>query len=159
MPWFAQEHKFARHRNKSVVFLLNEHAAQARSRWHVRGGCAGLGRHPKNICCFIGERENAHRARAHVSKCAPRVSDSSILLTRVGPHDFACRENEHHAMARAPFSTKWCTARRREHRGASTARRPEATPPRKHLFKNKVYVRRGAPCLDGRAMRRPNSCN
>ena len=65
---------------------------------------------------FIGERENAHRAqaRAHFSKCAPRVGESSILSTQDGAHDHVSKQNEHRAEAGAPFSIKRCTARRRE---------------------------------------------
>ena len=32
-------------------FVQNEDAAQARARWHVRSGHAGLGRRTKNIGC------------------------------------------------------------------------------------------------------------
>ena len=65
---------------------------------------------------FIGERENAHRAhaKAHFSKCAPRVGESSILSTQDGAHDHVSKQNEHRAEAGAPFSIKMCTARRRE---------------------------------------------
>ncbi len=41
--------KCARHRGESVVLFKNEHAAQARARWHVRNRHAGLGRRAKNI--------------------------------------------------------------------------------------------------------------
>ena len=41
--------KCARRRGESTVLFKNEHAAQARARWHVRGGRAGLGRRTKNI--------------------------------------------------------------------------------------------------------------
>ncbi len=93
---------------------------------------------------FAGERENAHReqARARFSKCTPRAGESSMLLTRVGADDLASKENEHLSEARAPFSTHMYTARRRERRDASAARRPEAPLPNKHLFfMGKVYVR------------------
>ena len=43
--------KGARRRSESAVLLKNEHAAQARARWHVRSGHAGLGRRTKNIGC------------------------------------------------------------------------------------------------------------
>ncbi len=147
MPWSAQDTN-SHGIEESIVFLLNEHDAQARAQWHVRGGCAGLyGGTPKKHV-FIGERENVHHAsaRAHFSKCAPCAGESSILLTRVGAHDLTYKENEHRALARAPFSTKLCTARKRERRGASPAHRPEAPPPTKHLlFINKVYAKRTAP--------------
>ena len=108
--------KCARRRGESDVLFKNEHAAQARARWHVRSRHAGLGRRTKNISFCIGRHENAHRvqARAHFSKCAPRAGESSVLPTRVGAHDLASKENEHRAEARAPFSTQMCTARRRE---------------------------------------------
>ena len=63
------------------------------------------------------------------------------MLTRVGAHDLAYKENEHRAVARAPFSTKMRTMHRRERRGASTARRPEAPPPKKDWFLHKYTVR------------------
>ncbi len=65
---------------------------------------------------FTGERENEHRAqaRAHFSKCAPRVGESSILLTQDGAHDHVGKQNEHRAGAGAPFSVKMCTVRKRE---------------------------------------------
>ena len=65
---------------------------------------------------FTGERENARRvqARAHFSKCVPRASESSILPTHDGAHDHVSKQTEHRAEARAPFSIKMCTARRRE---------------------------------------------
>ena len=108
--------KCARRRGESAVLFKNEHAAQARARWHVRGGRAGLGRRTKNIVFFIGERENAHRApaRAHFSKCAPRAGESSILPTPDGAHNHVSKQNEHRAEAGAPFSVKMCTARMRE---------------------------------------------
>ena len=44
--------KCARRRGESAVWWFkNEHAAQARARWHVRSGRAGLGRRTKNISC------------------------------------------------------------------------------------------------------------
>ena len=140
--------KCARCRGESDVLFKNEHGAQARARWHVRSRHAGLGRHTKNIGFCIGERENAHRAqaRAHLSKGAPIAGESSILPTRLGAHGPASEEHEHRAEARAPFSTKMCTVRRRERRGTTPARRPEAPPQNKHVFFiGKVYVRRTAP--------------
>ena len=106
----------ARRRGESAVLFKNEHAAQARARWHVRSGRAGLGRRTKNISFFIEDRENAHpaHARAHFSKCAPRAGESSILSTQDGAHDHVSKQNEHRAEAGAPFSIKRCTARRRE---------------------------------------------
>ena len=108
--------KCARRRGESAFLFKNEHAAQARARWHVRGGRAGLGRRTKNIGFGIGERENAHcaQARARFSKCAPRAGESSILSTQDGAHDHVSKQNEHRAAAGAPFSIKRCTARRRE---------------------------------------------
>ena len=106
----------ARHRGESAVLFKNGHAAQARARWHVRSGHAGLGRRTKNIWFFKGKHEKAHRAqeRAHFSKCAPRSGESSILPTQDGAHDHVSKQNEHRAEAGAPFSIKMCTMRRRE---------------------------------------------
>ena len=126
--------KCARRRCESAALFKNDHAAQARARWHVRSRHAGLGRRTKNHLFFTGMHENAHRAqaRAQFSKCAPRVGESSILPTHDGAHDFASKENEHCTKARAPFSTQVCTARRRERRGAFPARRSEGPPAKKH---------------------------
>ena len=41
--------KCTRRRGESAVLFKNEHAVQARARWHVRRGRAGLGRRSKNI--------------------------------------------------------------------------------------------------------------
>ena len=41
--------KCARRRGESAALFKNEHAAQARARWHVSGGRAGLGRRTKHI--------------------------------------------------------------------------------------------------------------
>ncbi len=41
--------KCALRRGESTVLFKNEHVAQARARWHVRGGRAELGRCTKNI--------------------------------------------------------------------------------------------------------------
>ena len=41
--------KCARRRGESAALFKNEHAAQARARWHVRSGRAGFGRRTKNI--------------------------------------------------------------------------------------------------------------
>ena len=41
--------KCARRRRESAALFKNEHAAQARARWHVRSGRAGFGRRTKNI--------------------------------------------------------------------------------------------------------------
>ena len=42
--------KCARRRHESATFFKNEHAAQARAQWQVRGGCAGLQRCTENAC-------------------------------------------------------------------------------------------------------------
>ena len=78
-------------------------------------GVLSSGGAPKTLV-FIGERENAHRAQArvHVSKCAPRAGESSILPTQDDADDLESKQNEHRAVARAPFPIKMCTARRRE---------------------------------------------
>ena len=93
---------------------------------HRRGGGA-----PKHWF-FIGERENAHRAqaRAHFSKCAPRAGESSILPAQDGAHDLESKQNEHRAVARAPFPIKRCTARRREAQKCPTGG-AEVLPPRR----------------------------
>ncbi len=108
--------KCARRRGESAVLFNNEHAAQARARWHVRSSHAGLGRRTNKHSFFIGKHENAHhaQARAQLSKCAPRKGESSILPTPDGAHDHVSKQNEHRAEAGAPFSIKMCTARRRE---------------------------------------------
>jgi hypothetical protein len=144
MPWLAQD--------------TNSHAIERRflTKGARRASESAVAR-PHRVCraraahqkpwFFMNECENAHRtqARAHFSKCEPHAGESSMMLTRVGAHDFAYKENEHRAEARAPFSTRMCTARKRERRGASPARRPEAPPPKTHsFFKSKVYVRRTA---------------
>ena len=94
-------------------------------KWPRRTGKSTVAR-PQRACrpraalqkhwLFTGERENARcvQARAHFSKCAPRIGESSILPTHDGAHDHVSKQNEHRAEARAPFSIKMRTARRRE---------------------------------------------
>ncbi len=110
------EAKCSRRRSESTVLFKSEHAAQARARWHVRSGHAGLGRRTKNIGFCMGKRENAQhaQARAHFSKCVPRASESSTLPTQDGAHDHVSKQNEHRAEAGTPFSIKKCTAHTRE---------------------------------------------
>ncbi len=91
---------------------------------------------------FIGERENAHRAqaRAHVSKCAPRARESSILPTQDGAHDLESKQSEHRAEARAPFPSKMCTARKREAQKCTTGA-AEVLP----LWRRAPYMSRLGP--------------
>ena len=82
------------------------------------------------------------QARAHFSKCAPRAGESSFFKMRTtrrrelnfaGPrcaHDLEIEQNEHRAVARAPFPIKRCTARRREAQKCPTGG-AEVLPPRR----------------------------
>ena len=77
--------KCARRRGESAVLFKNEHAAQARARWHVRSGRAEPGRRTKNIgfskvnvkMRTARRRElifqNAHRAQARAQFCRPKM--------------------------------------------------------------------------------------
>ena len=107
--------KCARRRGESAVLFKNERRAGESEVARPRRACWARAAHQKHWF-FIGERKNAHQAqaRAHVSKCAPRTGESSILPTQDGAHDHVSKQKEHRTVARAPFPSKMCTARRRE---------------------------------------------
>ncbi len=82
--------KCARRRGESAVLCKNEHAAQARTWWHVRSAHAGgFGRRIKNIrfsqdsmkMCTVRRQElsflNVHRTEARAPFCRPLM----VLMT------------------------------------------------------------------------------